>query len=153
MVAPPERDAGTTRDLGVAAPRQRRGLIGVARKHGQKSIELAHVVAKIGRQLPQEGAELVAQVGDAGGEEVRERRLDVVKTQHVRDIAGALDAEDEALWRVVVPGGVIFGARQPKTPMQIAPARPMASSFAALMIRPRRVPAQAGEVCLCYALE
>src|SRR5256885_10456838 len=97
-----EGDAGTTLDLGVAAARQRRGLIGVARKHGQKSIDLRCVVAKIGRQLPKEGTELVAQVGDAGGEEVRERGLDVVKTQHVRDVARALDAEDEARRRSVV---------------------------------------------------
>ena len=108
-----EGDAGTALDLRVAArapaPRLHPCRAGACPEIDRS---FARVVAKIGRQLPKEGAELVAQVGDAGGEEVRERRLDVVKTQHVRDIARALDAEDEARRRVVVPGGVILGSLQ-----------------------------------------
>ena len=56
----PERDAGAAFDLRVAAPRQRRGFIRVAREHAQKSLDSARVVAKIGWQLPKEGAELFA---------------------------------------------------------------------------------------------
>src|SRR5438045_4159104 len=43
---------------------------------------------------------------------VRAGPNEVVRTRHVRDVARALDAEDEAFRRGVVPGGVILGALQ-----------------------------------------
>src|SRR5690606_13673237 len=41
-----------------------------------------------------------------GRKEVRQRRLDVAEPQHVRDVARALDREDEVVRHVGIPRGI-----------------------------------------------
>src|ERR1700760_1200288 len=58
------------------------------------------------RQLPENRAQLGAERQDAGGQEVRQRRLDVAQLLEVGDEPRALDGEDE----------VVRGLRRPRLP-------------------------------------
>lgn len=70
------------------------------------------IVAKAGRELPQEGDQLFAQVEDAGGEHIRQWPFDVAQAPDMGDVAVALVAEDESRRRRLVPGGITFGPLQ-----------------------------------------
>ena len=63
-------------------------------------------------KLPQEWPELIAQVEDAGSEEIGERLLDFVQAQQVRDVARALYREQEAGRGLAVPVVVVLRALQ-----------------------------------------
>src|SRR6185503_15077059 len=78
----------------------------------KKPLEARRIEAEHRRELPEERPELVAQVEDSRGEEVRERLVDVFQPQQMRDVARALDAEDEARRRLAVPLVVILGPLQ-----------------------------------------
>src|SRR6266511_5399489 len=106
------REARAASHFLVAAARERARLVGVARQQIEEALESIGVEAEHRRQLPQERTELVAQIGDARGEEVRERQLRVAKLQHMRDEARPLDAEHEIRRRLVVPARVVLGPLQ-----------------------------------------
>src|SRR6185503_11084704 len=114
----PKRPGGTEREprpalhLLVTSPRKRRRLVGVARQHREERLEHVGPKVKNGRKLPQDRTELDAEIGDARREEVRKRLLAVAKLQHVRDEARTLDAEDEAVGRLVAPARVELGPLQ-----------------------------------------
>src|SRR5690606_3395492 len=76
---------------------------GGAGQQREEAREAVAVEGEVGRELPEDGAELVAEEQHAGGEEVGERRLDVAQLLHVGDEAAALDGEEEAGRRRVVP--------------------------------------------------
>ena len=78
----------------------------------EESVEPLSVVREVRRQLPEERPELVAELEQAGSEEIRERRLGFAQPQHVRDVARSLDGEHEAVWHGVAPTRVALGPLQ-----------------------------------------
>src|SRR6185503_9951269 len=74
----------------------------------KEPLEAGRIEAEHRRELPEEWPELVAQVEDSRSEEVRERLVDVLQPQEMRDVARALDAEEEARRRLAVPLVVIL---------------------------------------------
>ncbi len=83
-----------------------RGLMGGLRQHPEEGLEHLGVETHRGRELPEDGPQLLAQLEQARGEEVGQRRVDVAQLEHVRDVAAALDREDEAGRRVRGPGRI-----------------------------------------------
>ena len=96
----------------VVARSERRGIRPGSRQPREEGIEERRVEPQRRRQLPQERPELRAQVEHSRGEEVRERRLDVVEPLDVRDETRALDREDEAVGRAVAPPVPVRGLLQ-----------------------------------------
>src|SRR6516225_869090 len=86
--------------------------------------EARRVEPEAGRELPQEGAELLLEPQHAGGEEIGERRLYIMQLFEVSDEPAALDGEDEAVRGVVMPAGVgqLVGMAQPARIKGPAPA-------------------------------
>ena len=72
--------------------------------------EARRVEPEAGRELPQEGAELLLEPQHAGGEEIGERRLYIMQLFEVSDEPAALDGEDEAVRGVVMPSCEGVGA-------------------------------------------
>src|SRR4051812_36011547 len=73
-------------------------------------LKAPRVEAEHRRKLPEERTELLAQRQHARGEEVRERLLDALQPQHVRDVARALHGVDKPAWRGFVPFLVVLRA-------------------------------------------
>jgi hypothetical protein len=78
------------------------GGVVVAREELEEGAEAVGSESEPLGELPEDGAELVAQRQDSLAEEVGQRLLGVVELLHVGDEAAALDGEDE-----VVGGGVM----------------------------------------------
>src|SRR5690606_2731208 len=78
----------------------------VAGQEVEESLDARRVVAELRRELPQERAELAAQLEEPRSEEVRERRLHVLELAHVRDVAAALYREHEIVRHLVAPARV-----------------------------------------------
>src|SRR5579859_5662222 len=87
----------------IVPPRERRGLAGRPRQHVEEAREHLRPESCIGRQLPQDRPELCPQPQHARAEVIRERRLDLAELQHMRDVAAALEREDEILGRLAMP--------------------------------------------------
>ncbi len=82
----------------VASFGQPAGGAGGAREQLEEGGEAGGVVeAQLGRELPQDRAELWAEGEDARGEEVGDGGLDVDELAHVRDEAAAFEGEDEVV--------------------------------------------------------
>lgn len=82
------------------------GLHGVAQVPGERVQEIGQqrpVIAQRRGQLPQDGAQSGPQLAHARGPEALQRALRAAQAQQMRDVARALDREDEALGRRVGP--------------------------------------------------
>lgn len=74
------------------------GRLGVgAREERKEAFEAVRAQRHTGWELPEDGAELGAEREDTRREEVGERGLDVVELLEMRDVAAALDGEDEVV--------------------------------------------------------
>lgn len=84
----------------------------VARQAGEEIGEQLAVEAHARRELPEERAEALAQGEGAGGEEVRQRLVDLAQAPHVGDVTRGLDAENEVLGGVLGPAAEALGRLQ-----------------------------------------
>jgi len=75
----------------------------IAWQGGEEILHHDGVVTERRRQLPQHGAEFLAQRQHTGGEEVGQRRGHIAQTLDVGDEARRLHREDEATRRVLIP--------------------------------------------------
>lgn len=73
-------------------------FFGVAREKLEEGFNAGRIEPEIGRKLPENGPEFLAEPKNAGCEEVGESGLDIFQLQHVRYIAGAFYREDEIGW-------------------------------------------------------
>ena len=105
-------EAGAAVHAVVVAGGDRRGGVRVARQLREEGLEALGLEGQHRRELPEDGAELVLQLEDAVGEEVGQRRLDLLEPAHVGDVLRPLDGEDESGGGVLVPLGVVLGALQ-----------------------------------------
>src|SRR5690606_22895347 len=101
-------EARAARDPRIVTPRERRGLFSGSRQRREEALEAFALEAQRRRQLPEDRAELLAELEQARCEEIRERRLRALEAQHVRDVARALDREHEVVRDVRGPRGVAF---------------------------------------------
>jgi hypothetical protein len=88
---------------------ERRGGFRVPRQRPDETVEAGGVEFEPRRELPQERAQVLLQPQHAGGEEIGERRFDVVKLFEVGDEPAALDGKDKAFRRLVMPSGKGIG--------------------------------------------
>jgi hypothetical protein len=107
-----ERGQRPTFDARIVATRQRGCGPRIARQQRKEGIDALEVAGKALGELPEEGAQLLAQRSDARGQEIAERRLDALELQEVADVARALDREDEVARRFLAPALVEFGSLQ-----------------------------------------
>ena len=89
----------------VVAAGERGGRLRVARQEREEMVETLGVKSEARRKLPQERAQLLLEPQYAGGEEIGERRLDIVQLFEVGDVPAALDREDKPFRGFVVPPG------------------------------------------------
>ena len=82
-----DRQARAADHPAVTPARERERLLGGTRQQPEEGFETLALEREHRRKLPEKRAELVAQVEDAGGEEVGERLRDPRQPQHVRDVA------------------------------------------------------------------
>ena len=94
---------GASGNLVVMRARQRARLVGVARQGLEEVPKQRFIVAKKWRQLPEHRPKLFAKVREPGSEEVRQRRICIAQTQHMRNEFRCLDAEYKAVGRIGVP--------------------------------------------------
>ena len=94
----------------IVPARKRRCADRVLGQAAKEVVEQRGVEAGRRGKLPQEWPELVAQVGDARGEEVRQRGFRVAQAQDVRHVARAFDAEHEVVGRLAPPLRVVLTA-------------------------------------------
>ncbi len=62
-------------------------LFGVSRQEVEKPAHSVLIIAKIGWELPQDGAEFFPEVEYSGSEEIGERNVDVAQASDMRDVA------------------------------------------------------------------
>jgi hypothetical protein len=96
-------DAGAALEPIVMGVRNPQRLGGGAREDGEKIFEHLLVEARHRRKLPQDGAQLWAQLEKSRGQEVGQRRFDAAQLEHVRDVTAALDRKHESLRRMFRP--------------------------------------------------
>jgi len=75
-------------------------------------LAVVHEAKEEQQEAREERAELVAQVEDSGGEEIGQRLVDVPQAQQVRDVARALDREEETRRRLAIPVVVVLRTLQ-----------------------------------------
>ncbi len=88
----------------VVPPGPALGAPHVVRQGREERVGPGPVEAQLRRQLPEDRAERLPEAEDAGGEEVRERRAKAPQLEHVRDVAAALDREEESVGNGRAPG-------------------------------------------------
>ena len=96
----------------IVAARQRRRGLRIAREDFQERLEDRGIEPEVGRELPQDGAELGAQAQEARGQEIRERHADISQALHVGDEPGALYGENEIIGGFGRPSCEVPGALQ-----------------------------------------
>src|SRR5213080_4960893 len=106
MADPPRRvrlGPRSALELVVVLLRQRARFARIGRKHLKELGETLFIEREPRRELPQDRAELLLQLEQSRGEEIRQRNLDVLQLLHVRDESPAFDGEDKVFRRRVVP--------------------------------------------------
>jgi len=95
--------AGAVLHPAVVPPRHLEGRRGVAREEAEEPIEARLLERQLRGELPEQGPELLPQLEEAGGEEVRQGRLHVLQLEHVGDVARPLHGKHEARRRLTAP--------------------------------------------------
>ena len=84
--------------------------VGVSREQSEELLERIGFELKVGRELPEDGAEFGAEGEQAGGEKVCQGLLDAAEAKHVGDVTAAFDGEDEVRRSLGGPGGEARGS-------------------------------------------
>jgi hypothetical protein len=87
----------------VVAMGQQQGLLGVVRQQPEKMLEALALVAEVGRKLPQDRTQLLAQIEQPRCKKIRQRLLHFPQAADVGDVTAALHAEQKIFGRVAVP--------------------------------------------------
>src|SRR5215472_11211131 len=87
----------------VVALGECRGRFRIFWQQREEMFEPRTIEPEPGRELPQKRAQFLREPQYTRGKKVGERRLDVMQLLQVRDIAAALDREDEAFRGILVP--------------------------------------------------
>src|SRR5439155_23401724 len=88
------------------------GRIRVVWKQLEERLDQRRVKLHVGRQLPKDRTKLLFQCQNPRREEIRQRRLDIFQSAHVRDEPTALDGEDKIVRRLLIPFLVTAGRLQ-----------------------------------------
>jgi hypothetical protein len=80
-----------------------------ARKKPEKVLDSVPIVFKAGRQLPKDRTELVTEAQNPRGEEVGQRRFDILQAFDVGDKSTALYRKKKPVGRSPMPRFVAFG--------------------------------------------
>src|SRR3569833_1262803 len=98
-----DAQAGTSLHPRRAPPGQGAGRTGVPWQQLEERLQPAAVILEGRRQLPEYRAELLAQIENSGGEEIRERLAHFAQLAHVCDEPSAFDCKNKVRRGVGVP--------------------------------------------------